>query len=463
MHNGHPVVLLALILTACVVQRTVAQEIDEQQAAKIHALFAEVDTPGSAGASLAVAKGGRIIYANGYGYANLEYDVPIIPSTVFHVASVSKQFTAFAVALLADRGELSLDDDIRKHLPELPDFGHKITLKHLIFHTSGIRDQWSLLQIAGWRMDDVITTEQIMTMLGNQRELNFDPGAEHTYSNSGYTLLAQVVERVTGESFSEWTRKNIFEPLEMTGTHFHDDHQMIVKNRAYSYAKTEDGFKNIVLSYATVGPSEKAKKVAEIVLGDVIKTAEGDHTGADTDADVEVDSRIFDRYVGKYAVESFGILEILVEDDCLKMQLGDRKHELLQRSETEYDVKFATLAFHVEEDGSVERFRFIFGGSKLQSFGRRLNPPNLSAAELAAYTGDYFSEELHTTYRLMIEDGGLVAWHPRVASAELVATDVDRFAGDRLNLCFARNDVGAVNGFLLTGPRVRNLRFKKVE
>ena len=564
MHNRHPVVLLALILTACVVQRTVAQEIDEQQAAKIHALFAEVDTPGSAGASLAVAKGGRIIYANGYGYANLEYDVPIIPSTVFHVASVSKQFTAFAVALLADRGELSLDDDIRKHLPELPDFGHKITLKHLIFHTSGIRDQWSLLQIAGWRMDDVITTEQIMTMLGNQRELNFDPGAEHTYSNSGYTLLAQVVERVTGESFSEWTRKNIFEPLEMTGTHFHDDHQMIVKKRAYSYAKTEDGFKNIVLSYATVGPtslfttaedlskwahnffdpkvggqavveqmleqgvlndgtqldyafglfvddhggqrvfhhggadagfrtyvimypehelsvvvlgnlpsfspSEKAKKVAEIVLGDVIKTAEGDHTGADTDTDtdtdVEVDSRIFDRYVGKYAVESFGILEILVEDDCLKMQLGDRKHELLQRSETEYDVKFATLAFHVEQDGSVERFRFIFGGSKLQSFGRRLNPPNLSAAELAAYTGDYFSEELHTTYRLMIEDGGLVAWHPRVASAELVATDVDRFAGNNFrfaNLSFTRNAEGAVNGFLLTGPRVRNLRFKKVE
>jgi hypothetical protein len=367
-----------------------------------------------------------------------------------------------------------------------------------------------------------------------------------------------VVERVTGESFSEWTRKNIFEPLGMTGTQFHDDHEKIVKNRAYSYAKTEDGFKKSVLSYATVGatslfttaedlskwahnffdpkvggqavieqmlergvlndgtqldyafglfiddhggqrvfhhggadagfrayfimypehelsiivlgnvpsfsPSEKAKKVAEIVLGDVIITAEGDHT----DADVEVDPGIFDRYVGKYAVEKLGMFEILVENACLKVAMsGGKKHALRPKSETDYHLGGgATFSFHVEEDGTVNGFKFTFGGSQQVAEGRLVDPPKQSAADLAAYTGEYFSEELYTTYTVMIEEDGLLAWHPRNPPIALVATEVDRFVGNRwgfANLSFTRNDEGAVTGFLLTGPRVLNLRFKKVD
>jgi len=124
---------------------------------KVDKLFAAWDKPDSPGASLIVVKDGAVLYKRGYGVANLEYDIPITPSTVFHVASVSKEFTAFAITLLANQGKLSIDDDIHKYLPELPDYGKKITIGHLIHHTSGLRDQWELLAMAGWRLDDVIT------------------------------------------------------------------------------------------------------------------------------------------------------------------------------------------------------------------------------------------------------------------------------------------------------------------
>ena len=177
---------------------------------KVDKLFAEWDKPDSPGAAMAVLKDGSIIYKKGYGYAQLEYDIPIIPSTIFHVASVSKQFTAFAVTMLADQGKLSLDDDIREYLAEIPDFGKTITIKHLIHHTSGLRDQWEMLAMAGWRLDDVITTEHILKMVRNQKELNFAPGDEHLYCNTGYTLLAEIVERVSVKSFPQWTQENIY-------------------------------------------------------------------------------------------------------------------------------------------------------------------------------------------------------------------------------------------------------------
>jgi len=171
--------------------------------------------------------------------------------------------------MLANRGKLSLDDDIRKYLPEVADFGKKITIRHLIYHTSGLRDQWEMLAMAGWRLDDVITKEHILKMVSRQRELNFEPGAENLYSNTGYTLLAVIVERVSGQSFREFTEENIFKPLGMTNTHFHDDHEMIVKNRAYSYAPAKSGFRLAALNYANVGATSlftTAEDLAKWVL-----------------------------------------------------------------------------------------------------------------------------------------------------------------------------------------------------
>ena len=247
--------LAFLFLCFCLVTTAPAQNNEDPVAKKVDQLFETWDKPESPGAAIAVIKDGAVVYKRGYGSANLEYNVPITPQTVFHVASVSKQFTAFAITLLANQGKLSLDDDIRKHLPEVPDFGKKITIRHLIHHTSGLRDQWTLLGMAGWRLDDVITKEHIMKMVRHQKELNFDPGAENLYSNTGYTLLAVIVERVSGLSFRDYTEANMFKPLGMTNTHFHDDHERIVKNRAYSYASAGPGggYKAAPLNYANVG------------------------------------------------------------------------------------------------------------------------------------------------------------------------------------------------------------------
>jgi CubicO group peptidase (beta-lactamase class C family) len=220
---------------------------------------------GTPGAAVAVIRDGKVVFQKGYGIANLEYDVPISPVTVFHVASVSKQFTAMALVLLEQEGKLSLEDDIRKYLPELPDYGHKITIRNLLQHTSGIRDQWQTLSLAGWRMDDVITQKQILRMLFHQKELNFEPGTKHLYSNGGFTLAAEIVARVSGKPLPVFCDERIFQPLGMTHTHFHDDHRRIVHDRAYSYEKTGDGYRASPLNYANVGATSLFTTAPDLV------------------------------------------------------------------------------------------------------------------------------------------------------------------------------------------------------
>ena len=231
---------------------------------QIDGIFAEYDSNDKPGAAVAVVKDGELVFSKGYGSANLEYDIPVTASTIFHVASVSKQFTAFSVLLLAEQGKLNFDDDVRKYIPEVPDFGKRITLRHLASHTSGLRDQWNLLAMAGWRLDDVITKEHILKLVAKQQELNFEPGEEFLYCNTGFTLLAEVVSRVSGKSFAEFTKSEIFDPLGMSNTLFYDDHEKIVKNRAYSYYTDDSGYKKSVLSYANVGATSLFTTVEDL-------------------------------------------------------------------------------------------------------------------------------------------------------------------------------------------------------
>lgn len=233
---------------------------------QIDAIFNNLIKPGSPGASMAVIEHGKLVYLKGYGSANLEYNIPITPNTIFHVASVSKQFTAMAVVLLERDGKLSIDDDVHKYLPELPDYGEKITLRNLLQHTSGIRDQWQTLSSAGWSMEDVITQDQILRMLFRQKELNFPPGSRHLYSNSGFTLLAEIVTRVSGEPMPEFCEERIFRPLAMTHTHFHQDLHKIVPGRAYSYSPAKGGgFENDPLNYANVGATSLFTTAGDLV------------------------------------------------------------------------------------------------------------------------------------------------------------------------------------------------------
>jgi CubicO group peptidase (beta-lactamase class C family) len=538
--------------------RTLAQNNQDGLATKVDKLFADVDKPDSPGAAIAVIKDGAVVYKRGYGIANLEYSVPITPSTVFHVASVSKQFTAFAVTLLANQGKLSLDDDIRKHLPEVPDFGKKITIRHLIHHTSGLRDQWELLAMGGWRLDDVITKEHILKMVRHQKELNFEPGQEHLYSNTGYTLLAVIAERVSGKSFREFTEANIFKPLGMTNTHFHDDHQMIVKNRAYSYSSSNTGFRLAALNYANVGatslfttaedlakwvlnfedkkiggapvieqmqqkgilnsgkqldyafglsigpyrglntvghsggdagyrsfafwfpeqrfgvvvlsnlgsfnPSRVARQIADIYLADKL-SPEVAATKPPEPVAIKVNPAIFDAYTGKYLLDSWSMVTITKEGDKLFGQPdGEGKAELIPLSETKFAVKDVggELTFERDENGKIPRFKLERLGQNRTA--NRSDTMAVTPAQLAEFSGDYYSTELGTTYTLVVKEGQLIAQHRRHDDIKLTQIEGDRFRGAQWffqRVQFTRDADKRVVGFRLTGGRVRNIRFDK--
>jgi CubicO group peptidase (beta-lactamase class C family) len=261
------VVLDILLVSSLAHTQTLPQDVTK----KVDTVFEKWDRPGSPGCALGIYKDGQIVYKRGYGMANLNDDVPITPATVFHVASMSKQFTAASILLLAQQGKLSLDDDVHKYIPELPDFGERITLRHLLHHTSGLRDQWALLDLAGWRYSqDLITDEDVMSVVVRQKELNFKPGQKYMYSNTGFTLLAIVVKRVSGMSLREFTTKNIFEPLGMMHTHFRDDHEEVIKHDALGYE--QDGkdkpFRMNLTNFDTTGATSLHTTVEDLQLWD---------------------------------------------------------------------------------------------------------------------------------------------------------------------------------------------------
>lgn len=259
--------LLCLLTASCFAEST--QVSAGKPETKVDALFQKMDTTISPGCALSVIRDHKIIYERGYGMADLDHNIPITPATIFHVASMSKQFTAASILLLAQQGKLSLDDPARKYIPELPDFGTPITIRELLHHTSGVRDQWDLLDLSGWRYShDLITDADVLYVVSHQRELNFAPNTRFLYSNTGYTLLAQTVARVSGQSLRSFTTANIFAPLGMKSTHFRDDFDEIVKNMAYGYTPAGDTFRLSVTNFDTVGATSLLTTVEDLALWD---------------------------------------------------------------------------------------------------------------------------------------------------------------------------------------------------
>jgi CubicO group peptidase (beta-lactamase class C family) len=256
---------LAALAAALLAMPAAAQTLNE----KVDKVFAEFDRPDSPGCSLGVVRDGKLVYTRGYGMASLEHGVPNSSKTVYYIGSTSKQFTAASILLAAEQGLLSLDDDIRKHVPELPDYGHTITIRHLIHHTSGIRDVLTLMAMAGKRIEDVQTVDDYLKMLARQRELNFRPGEEHLYSNSGYFLIGVIIQRATGKSLREFADENIFKLLGMTSTHFHDNRREVDKNRAAAYSRTPQGFVlNWYVNFEKVGDGGLMTSVEDLLLWD---------------------------------------------------------------------------------------------------------------------------------------------------------------------------------------------------
>ena len=210
-------------------------------AADIDAIFSVWNAPDSPGCAVLITMDGDPLYRRGHGLASLEHGAPITSATVFNVGAISKQFTAMAILLLEDEGNLTLDDDVRRYVPELPDFGTPMTIRHLLTHTSGLREQSHLLALAGWRDGDVVAERDVLDLIVRQRALNFAPGEDFQYNNTGYTLLASAVRRVSGLPLRAYADQWIFKPLGMAQTFFNDDHTTIVRYRADAYGPGQDG------------------------------------------------------------------------------------------------------------------------------------------------------------------------------------------------------------------------------
>ena len=205
--------------------------------AEVDSTFEDWDSTDTPGCAVGVAHDGQQLLTRAYGMADLEHHVPNTPSTIFEAGSVSKQFTTAAIILLAMDGELSLDDDVREYVPELPDYGETITIRHLMTHTSGLRDWGSVASVSGWgRSDRTHDHEHVIDILERQGALNFAPGERYSYSNSGYNLMAIIVSRVSDRSFAEFSEARIFEPLGMTSTEWRDDYTRIVEGRSQAYS-----------------------------------------------------------------------------------------------------------------------------------------------------------------------------------------------------------------------------------
>jgi CubicO group peptidase (beta-lactamase class C family) len=230
-------------VTALLVPAALWAQASPDQAARVDEIFARWDTDTSPGCSVGVTRHGDVLFEAAYGMADLEHGIPNTPGTIFEGGSVSKQFTSAAVVLLALDGVLSLEDDVRRWVPEVPDYGHTITLRHLMTHTSGLRDWGSVASISGWgREERSHDHDDVVDMVSRQSALNFEPGHEYSYSNSGYNLLAIVVTRASGSSFADFSKKRIFEPLGMDDTQWRDDYRRIVPGRSSAYDATDEGW-----------------------------------------------------------------------------------------------------------------------------------------------------------------------------------------------------------------------------
>jgi len=242
------------LLLAAVPLAAHAQAGSDPTPARVDSVFASLNRSNGPGCALGVLRAGQLVYARGYGMASLEQGVAITPQSVFYIASTSKQFTAAAVALLAEEGRISLDDPIRKFVPELPAWADSITVRHLVHHTSGVRDYLALTIMAGGGFGDEIPEDRAIALIARQRGVNFSPGARYSYSNSGYFLLSVIVKRVTGTSLREYAEARIFRPLGMSHTHFHDDRTMVVPDRVEGYEpRPGGGWSSMRTSFALVG------------------------------------------------------------------------------------------------------------------------------------------------------------------------------------------------------------------
>ena len=428
------------------------------------------------GAAVGVVMDGEVVHRAGYGIADMDHGIPITPETVFDIASISKQFGAMAALLLEAQGHLDLEEDVRTYVPELPNFGPTIVPRHLIHHTSGIRDWPHTMSLGGVEYSDVISFEKILRMLYQQRAINFPPGSEYAYSNTGYNLLARTIEIQSGMTFRTYSQEQIFEPLGMTHTHFSDDYLEIVPGRAESYAPVDDEtdgvFRRQINQLTALASSSLNTTVDDFILW--MKNYETGAVGGE-----EITGRMLQRGVltGGDTIDyahglTVGAYRGLVNFGHGGSWAGFRTNFVRFPEENLSIVVFCNFSTCNPAGRALEVAEVFLedqmGPTPLQPDGLDdvTESLSLSDSELREYSGHYRSPELDSTYEVFVESGRLVAEHWRNPRSILSPTGDDLFRGDQRwfpEVRFVRNQPGQVVGFTVTGGRVRDLIFERVQ
>ncbi|MFC2164426.1 serine hydrolase domain-containing protein [Acidobacteriota bacterium] len=450
---------------------------------KIDALFKEWDRKDSPGAALGLFQDGRIVYARGYGMANLDYNTPITPQSVFRVGSVSKQFTAMCIALLAEQGKIALDDDIRKYLPEMSIFNPPVTIRHMVHHTSGVRDYLILQGLAGRSGGSFYTSREVIDLLSHQKGLNFKPGDRYSYSNSGYFLLAEIVKRVSGMKTSAFARKFIFDPLGMTNTHFHDDPKMIVKNRATGYLPREEGgFKIHVTQLEMIGDGGIFTTIEDFFKWDQNfyenKLGKGTQELIDLVLtprklnDGKANDYAFGLEIGRYR----GLRTVIhggsfVGYRAIYLQFPDQKFSVVILSNlgsfnpSRLSIQIADLYLADQfTEPRMSRQKNI--QKKTEEFIRL--PDNQSNL----FAGKYYSNELNAVAMIRIEKNELflkIGRHESplkpIGSSSFLSTYMndDAYSLGTRRIEFTRSGKGQIIGFMLSADDIQNLKFDKIK
>ena len=472
-----PAILGFSIFTAiggiCSAQQKMAKAADE--------IFADLTKPGSPGCALAAARDGKIVYENGYGLANIEESVSITPQTVFDIGSTSKQFTAASILLLEKQGKLSIHDDVRKYLPEIPDYGRTITILHLLNHTSGLRDYLTLFELAGVNIDSVTSDDDALAIIARQKALNFAPGSEWLYSNSGFFLLSVIVKRVSGKSLREFATENLFDPLKMEHTVFRNEHTQLVANRALAYEPTEagTGYTLNVSYFEQTGDGAVHTSVEDLLKWDE-NFYSGKVGGPAFLAEIQEPGKLNDGktldyakglFVGKYRGLRF------VDHGG---SWGGYRAQLLRFPDQHFSVACLCNAANARPDRRAHQIADIFLAADMkepkppereQSAQDKKQTVSITPEKLKLFEGKFKSEELLATYSIASENGELLLTGIRSGDGFLhsaqhrilrsVGQDTFLVDEDGLEFIFDRHPDGSVSGFKLSAGRTKGLVFNR--
>jgi CubicO group peptidase (beta-lactamase class C family) len=475
-------VISAILLFLSAAGAGYAAASDEKAAAAVDEVFSDLTKPGSPGCALAVYRDGKIIYAKGYGLANIEENVAITPQSVFDIGSTSKQFTAASILLLEKQGKLSVNDDVRKYIPELPSYGQKITILQLLNHTSGLRDYLSLMELAGVNTDSVTTDADALALIARQKALDFVPGSDFLYSNTGYFLLSVIVQRVSGKTLREFAAENIFAPLEMTHTQYRDNHAALIANRTLAYEEQEnkEGYALDVSYFEQTGDGAVHTSVE-----DLLKWDENFYSprvgGKEFLGEIQERGKLNDGKILEYAkglrLQEYRGLPTVSHGGAW----GGYRAELLRFPEQHFSVACLCNVGNAGPTRRAHQVADIYLGSLMkakenkspESENKEKSEITLDADQLRNYSGDYWSEELGVAYRLGVADGRIkvlsvvdASGFPRVNnfSAEVLrAIGADEFevGKTRVVLHFQRDAKQPASGFALDAGRTKGIAFQR--